>query len=99
MLLEAWRSAEAQAESAPAEDRAAAVQAVEKRMPKRIKRKVMHCLFSIRPFVLCIGSAKQSNILPAAVALTPRQGRPARSRLVKELPLWVVRRIPCTASS
>ena len=41
MLLEAWRSAEAQAESGSAEDRSAAVQAVEKRMPKRIKRKVL----------------------------------------------------------
>ncbi|CAL5221424.1 g3611 [Coccomyxa viridis] len=39
MLLEAWRSAEAQAESVSEEARAAAVQAVEKRMPKRIKRK------------------------------------------------------------
>jgi len=46
MLLEAWRSAEAQAESGPAEDRSAAVQAVEERMPKRIKRKVLcYCLF------------------------------------------------------
>lgn len=43
MLLEAWRNAEAQTESTSAEARTAAVQAVEKRMPKRIKRKVLHC--------------------------------------------------------
>ena len=43
MLLEAWRSAEAQAESVAEDARAAAVQAVEKRMPKRIKRKVSCC--------------------------------------------------------
>ncbi len=47
MLLEAWRNAEAQAESVSEEARAAAVQAVEKRMPKRIKRKVPSCLFLI----------------------------------------------------
>ena len=43
MLLEAWRAAEAQAESVSADACAAAVQAVEKRMPKRIKRKVQRC--------------------------------------------------------
>ena len=51
MLLEAWRSAEAQAQSGAAEARAAAVQAVEKRMPKRIKRKVLYCLCSL--WTLC----------------------------------------------
>lgn len=57
MLLEAWRSAEAQAESVSEEARAAAVQAVEKRMPKRIKRKVS-CSFLLFPTLslLCIGS-------------------------------------------
>ena len=43
MLLEAWRATEAQAESVSADACAAAVQAVEKRMPKRIKRKVPRC--------------------------------------------------------
>ena len=43
MLLEAWRATEAQAESVSADACAAAVQAVEKRMPKRIKRKVLCC--------------------------------------------------------
>ena len=39
MILEAWRSFEQKAESSSAEQRAKALQAVERRMPKRIKRK------------------------------------------------------------
>ncbi|KAK9828970.1 hypothetical protein WJX72_003124 [[Myrmecia] bisecta] len=39
MLLEAWRSFEASTTSRPEEERQAGVQAVEKKMPKRIKRK------------------------------------------------------------
>jgi hypothetical protein len=40
MLLEAWRAFEAEAESHGEAQRAAAIAAVEKRMPKRVKRKV-----------------------------------------------------------
>ena len=61
MLLEAWRSAEAQAESGSAEDRSAAVQAVEKRMPKRIKRKVLCYCLSISQ---SLHSAKAMPIQP-----------------------------------
>lgn len=40
MLLEAWRAFEAEAESHTEAQQAAAIAAVEKRMPKRVKRKV-----------------------------------------------------------
>jgi hypothetical protein len=40
MLLEAWRAFEAEAESQSESARSACVEAVEKRMPKRVKRKV-----------------------------------------------------------
>ena len=48
MLLEAWRAFEAAASSRPAEEAARAVAAVEKKMPRRVKRK--------RPIVLDDGS-------------------------------------------
>lgn len=41
MLLEAWRAFEDTAESQSEAARAACVEAVEKRMPKRVKRKVI----------------------------------------------------------
>jgi hypothetical protein len=43
MLLEAWRQFEAECASRSPEQCAAGVAAVEKRMPKRIKRKVRRC--------------------------------------------------------
>lgn len=66
LLLEAWRAAEARAESVAPDTRAAAVQAVERRMPKRIKRKVraLLCLLPVEPPPappgnLCLGLYQQ----------------------------------------
>ena len=39
MLLESWRAFEQKAESSSADQRAKAVQVVEKKLPKRIKKK------------------------------------------------------------
>ena len=80
MLLEAWRSAEAQADSGSEDARAAAVQAVEKRMPKRIKRKVLCRLLLIG---ILSWSAFPSVLALAAVPQYPGQQPPAHFLLLK----------------
>ena len=58
MLLEAWRQFESECESRTPEQCAAGVAAVEKRMPKRIKRKV-RCLPCIWCCKLCKAQSRQ----------------------------------------
>lgn len=57
MLLEAWRAFEAEAESHGEAQRAAAIAAVEKRMPKRVKRKVI-----LTHFCLALGFDKDQYL-------------------------------------
>lgn len=66
MLLEAWRAFEAEAESHAEAQRATAIAAVEKRMPKRVKRKV--CLrLKDTLFLVMVGAALPSDVMTHAV--------------------------------
>ena len=62
MLLEAWRQFEAECGSRTAEQCAAGVAAVEKRMPKRIKRKV--CTIAAL-HASCRCAALERHVLPS----------------------------------